>query len=72
MINSSFLTFAFGIQGYEGTSYCYKDSKIVLNIQKRADKMCCPECKSRNGQSQLASATLRKIFEKRFGWGEKI
>ena len=23
-------------------------------------------------QSQLASATLRKIFEKRFGWGEKI
>ena len=24
------------------------------------------------GQSQLASATLRKIFEKRFGWGEKI
>lgn len=48
MINSSFLTFAFGIQGYEGTSYCYKDSKIVLNIQKLADKMCCPECKSRN------------------------
>ena len=26
----------------------------------------------RLGQSQLASATLRKIFEKRFGWGEKI
>ena len=25
-----------------------------------------------DGQSQLASATLRKIFEKRFGWGEKI
>lgn len=24
------------------------------------------------GQIQLASATLRKIFEKRFGWGEKI
>ena len=23
-------------------------------------------------QSQLASATLRKIFEKRFGWVEKI
>ena len=48
MINSSFLTFAFGIRGYEGTSYCYKGSKIVLNIQKRADKMCCPNCKSRN------------------------
>ena len=28
--------------------------------------------KTENGQSQLASATLRKIFEKRFGWGEKI
>ena len=26
----------------------------------------------KNRQSQLASATLRKIFEKRFGWGEKI
>lgn len=48
MINSSFLTFAFGIQGYIGTSYCYKDSKLVLNIQKRADKLCCPACKSRN------------------------
>ena len=28
--------------------------------------------KNKGGQSQLASATLRKIFEKRFGWGEKI
>ena len=35
-----------------------KDSILQKNIKHR--------------QSQLASATLRKIFEKRFGWGEKI
>lgn len=35
---------------------------VILDESKRTSK----------GQSQLASATLRKIFEKRFGWGEKI
>lgn len=48
MINSSFLTYALSIQGYIGTRYCYKNSKLVLNIQKRDDKLYCPVCKSRN------------------------
>ena len=40
MISSSFLFFAFGIQGFQCNSFGYKDSQIVLNIQKRSDKMC--------------------------------
>ena len=48
MISSSFLFFAFGIQGFQCNSFGYKDSQIVLNIQKRSDKMCCPHCKSRH------------------------
>ena len=48
MINSSFLFFAFGINGFQCNSFGYKDSQIVLNIQKRMDKMRCPCCKSRH------------------------
>ena len=48
MITSSFLFFAFGINGFQCNSFGYKSSQIVLNIQKRSDKMCCPCCKSRH------------------------
>ena len=48
MINSSFLFFAFGINGFQCNSFDHKDSQIVLNIQKRMDKMRCPCCKSRH------------------------
>lgn len=48
MINSSFLYFSFGIEGFQCNSYDYKNSKIVLNIQKRRDKMCCPICQSKH------------------------
>ncbi len=48
MINSSFLFFAFGINGFQCNSFGHKDSQIVLNIQKRMDKMRSLCCKSRH------------------------
>ena len=51
----SFMYHGFGLRKVECSRTEYKDNGIVLNVQTREDKLCCPECKSkeiiRNGSS---------------------
>ena len=37
----------FGLRTVECSRTEYKDNGIVLNVQTREEKLCCPECKSR-------------------------
>lgn len=39
---------AFGVRTSECTATNYKGKGIILNIQTRDDKLCCPCCKSKN------------------------
>jgi len=51
----SFMYHGFGLRTVECSRTEYKDNGIVLNVQTRDDKLCCPVCKSkkiiRNGYS---------------------
>ena len=47
-MNTSFLYHAFGVREQECTRVRYEDNSIILNIQTRADKLCCPCCKSKH------------------------
>lgn len=47
-MNTSFLYHAFGVREQECTRICYENSSIILNIQTRSDKLCCPCCGSRH------------------------
>ena len=43
----SFMYHGFGLRTVECSRTDYKDNGIVLNVQTREDKLCCPACKSR-------------------------
>ena len=43
----SFMYHGFGLRTVECSRTEYKDNGIVLNVQTRDDKLCCPACKSR-------------------------
>ena len=43
----SFMYHGFGLRTVECSRTEYKDNGIVLNVQTRDEKLCCPECKSK-------------------------
>ena len=43
----SFMYHGFGLRTVECSQTEYKDNGIVLNVQTRDEKLCCPECKSK-------------------------
>lgn len=43
----SFMYHGFGLRTVECSRTEYKDNGIVLNVQTREEKLCCPECKSK-------------------------
>ncbi len=47
-MNTSFLYHAFGVREQECSRVRYEDNSIILNLQTRSDKLCCPICKSRH------------------------
>jgi transposase len=47
-MHTSFLYHAFGVRDQECTCIRYKDTCIVLKLQPRPDKLCCPVCKSKH------------------------
>ena len=46
-MDASFMYHGFGLRTVECSRTEYKDNGIVLNVQTRDDKLCCPECKSK-------------------------
>ena len=49
----SFMYHGFGLRTVECSRTEYKDNGIVLNVQTRDDKLCCPECKSKTRYFKL-------------------
>ena len=43
----SFMYHGFGLRTVECSRTEYKDNGIVLNVQTRDDKLCCPKCRSK-------------------------
>ena len=61
-MNTSFLYHAFGVREQECTRVRYEDNGIILEIQTRAEKLCCPCCKSRHViRSGCSIRTIRSI-----------
>ena len=46
-MQTSLIYHAFGVKNVECTAIAYKDSSIILNIQTKEEKLCCPCCGSR-------------------------
>lgn len=61
-MNASFLYHAFGVREQECTRLRYEDNSIILEIQTRSDKLCCPCCKSKHViRSGHCTRTIRCI-----------
>lgn len=61
-MNTSFLYHAFGVREQECSRVRYEDNSIVLDLQTRRDKLCCPCCKSRNiARSGSISRMIRSV-----------
>jgi transposase len=58
-MHTSFLYHAFGVREQECSSVRYEDNSIVLKVQTRKEKLCCPASKSKN--CILPGSHLRRI-----------
>lgn len=58
-MNTSFLYHALGIREQECSHVRYKDNSIIIEMQTRSDKLCCPCCHSK--QFILSGSHTREI-----------
>jgi len=45
-MSTSFIYHCLGLIGYQYLKAEYKDSKMIISVQKNPGKLCCPDCES--------------------------